>query len=199
MWPHLPLFGTHIWPWPIGPWPKWPLNLTLETFTSKSQKRQVWASNCLVPDVGRAICSGLQNAWKLRFRHGELDLWPMTLTFIYDLDTTNVHHHTKSGDPSSNNSWDMNYCPVISVQEFLSSHGQTDRQTDWKRLLRAHRALAQVGSKINNALLVNQTAIAEIQPFNFLHSVSCADLSELKPESPRVSNCTDNTASKNIH
>ena len=29
----------------------------------------------------------------------------------------------------------------------MSSHGQTDRQTDGKRLLGAHHALAQVGSK----------------------------------------------------
>ncbi len=56
------------------------------------------------------------------------------------------------GDPNSNGSWDMNYCPVISVQEFLSSH----RQTEGKRLLRVHRALAQAGSiKMQHPYQVN--------------------------------------------
>ncbi len=46
----------------------------------------------------------------------------MTLTFIHDQDIINVYQHTKFGDPNSNNSGDMNYCPVILVV--------TDRQTD---------------------------------------------------------------------
>ncbi len=64
--------------------------------------------------------------WKMHenhvFWHGDLDLWPMTLTFISNLESINVYNHTKFGDPNSNGSWDMNYCPVISVQS------RTDRR-----------------------------------------------------------------------
>ena len=81
----------------------------------------------------------MQDLCKITF----LKWWPMTLTFTHDLDSINVHCHTIFGDPNSNGFWDMNYCPVY----FLSSHRQTDGQTNGKRLLRAHHALAQVGSK----------------------------------------------------
>ncbi len=74
----------------------------------------------------------MQNAWQLLFLTWQPWPWPMTLTFIRDLDSINVHSHTKFGDPNWNDSWDMNYCPVIFVREFLSRNfcPVTDRQTD---------------------------------------------------------------------
>ena len=56
----------------------------------------------------------------------------MTLTFNPDLDTINVHHHTKFGDHKSNGSEDMNFCPVTFclVNFGQVTDGQTDRQTE---------------------------------------------------------------------
>ena len=63
------------------------------------------------------------------FRKSHFDI--VTLTFGPDLDTINVHHHTKFGDHKLNGSRDMNFGLVIFVQsEFWSSHRRTDRQTE---------------------------------------------------------------------
>ncbi len=69
----------------------------------------------------------------------------MTLTFIHDLDRINVHHYTKFGDPNPYGSKVMNF---FLVNYHLVTFGiRTDRRTDGKQRIRAHRALAQVGSK----------------------------------------------------
>ncbi len=73
----------------------------------------------------------------------------MTLTFKDDLDMINIHHHTKFGDPNPNGSKDMNFFLVnfFLVNYYLVTFAiVTDRRTDGKRCIRAHRALAQVGS-----------------------------------------------------
>ncbi len=76
----------------------------------------------------------------------------MTLTFTDDLDMINVHHHTKFGDPNPNGPKDQNFFLVnfFLVNYYLVTFAiVTDRRTDRKRRIRAHRALAQVGSKTN--------------------------------------------------
>ena len=75
------------------------------------------------------------------FWHGDLDLWPLTLTFTHALDITCVHHHAKFGDCMSTGSREINFYPVTFCPV-------TDRQTDRKRCIRAHRAYAQVCSNI---------------------------------------------------
>ena len=42
----------------------------------------------------------------------DLDLWPMTLTFMVDPEGINVHVCAKFHDSSYYTWWDMNYCPV---------------------------------------------------------------------------------------
>ncbi len=65
-WAHLPLCATLMWPWPT-----WPLTLTLVTFDL--QVKSQWNYK--------------KSLKKFKFfQHGDLDLWPMTLTFIRDLD-----------------------------------------------------------------------------------------------------------------
>ncbi len=49
---------------------------------------------------------------KSYFWTGDLDLWPMTLTFIRDLDNNYSHHHTELCDHKSNDCRDMNFFPV---------------------------------------------------------------------------------------
>ncbi len=70
----------------------------------------------------------MQNPWKSHFWDRDLERWPMTLTFIHDLDTITVDHHTKFGDPISNGSWDMNFCPVTFCLVWILVKLQTDRQ-----------------------------------------------------------------------
>ncbi len=62
----------------------------------------------------------------------------------------NIHHHTKFEPPKSNGSRDINFYLVIfgPMNYFLVTDGQTDRRTDGRRRIRAHRALAPVGSKM---------------------------------------------------
>ncbi len=75
--------------------------------------------------------------------------WPLTLTFTQNVDSICGLPHTKYQDCKSNGSRDMIFFLVhdFFASEFWSSPRRADRQTDRKRLLRAHRALAQVGSK----------------------------------------------------
>ncbi len=72
--------------------------------------------------------------------------WPSTLTFTHDPDITNVHQHTKFDHPKSSGPKDINFYLVIfsPMNYFLV----TDGQTDGRRRIRAHRAWAQMGSKI---------------------------------------------------
>ena len=90
-------------------------------------------------------------AWKSRF----LTWWPWPLTYMYDLDLhtwTRYHQSpslytcTKFDHPRSNSSGDINFYLVIFVP--MNYFLVTDRQTDRRRRTRAHRAWAQVGSKM---------------------------------------------------
>ncbi len=80
---------------------------------------------------------------KIRFLEFDLDLWPMTLTSNLSLDRVKVDPCTRNQGHRSNSSWFMNYCPVWFFVQW-----QTDGRTDRKWCIRAHRAWAQVGSKI---------------------------------------------------
>ncbi len=66
------------------------------------------------------------------FWPGDLDLWPMTLTFRVDLWVIHVNAQTKFHNPRCNGFWDMNFGLV------------TDIQTYRKQCIWAHRAYAQV-------------------------------------------------------
>ncbi len=64
------------------------------------------------------------------FWHGDLDLWPLTLTFIHNLDIINIHHHTKFETPKSNGLRDINFYLVIfgPMNYFLVTDRQMDRR-----------------------------------------------------------------------
>ncbi len=69
--------------------------------------------------------------WEIHVsQHGDLELWPMTLSFTHNLDMVLVHHYTKFGDHRSNGSWDMNFFLVTFFSSILA---QTDRQTDGQK------------------------------------------------------------------
>ena len=93
----------------LWPCPMWPLTLThvsLTHVTFDLDPRDLWPPWSFVKYT------------KQNPRKSFLPWWPWPLTydlFIHDLDTINVHHHTKFGDPTSNGSWDMNFCPGILV------------------------------------------------------------------------------------
>ncbi len=97
----------------VWPWPSHDLNIINVHHHTKfgdPNPKGSWDMNYFPVNHWTNYCLVKSHFW-----HGDLKLWPMTLTFIHDLDNINVHRHTEFGDPNSNGSWDMNYCPVILV------------------------------------------------------------------------------------
>ncbi len=104
----------------------WPLTLNQVTFD---------LDPCDLEPLGHmsnTLCKVLENHV---FWHGDLDLWPMTLTFTQALDIINIHHHTKFEPPKSNGSRDINFYLVIfgPMNYFLVTDRQTDRRTDRRK------------------------------------------------------------------
>ena len=76
----------------------------------------------------------------------------MTLTFKVDLGS-----YTSMPLPNL-----VTQSPTISEINFQAFFSQTDRQTDRKRCIRAHRALAQVGSKKLKKIIFNKRIFVQI-------------------------------------
>ena len=149
MWAHLPLFGTHInlglsfacwrickvfknYAFRPGDLALWPMTLTFKVDLDGTQvhthakfhdpiSNSSWDMVFGLVNFGLGLYakSALKSCF---FNHGDLTLWPMTLTFMDNLEGIQVDLHAEFHDPTSNSSWDM----IFGLGFFL--HRQTDRQ-----------------------------------------------------------------------
>ncbi len=89
------------------------------------------------------------------------------------------HTVVKFQVPIPNTSWDMNYFPLLFSPEFRSSpdYRQTDRQTDRKRCIWAHRATCTGG--LNKKCCSNQRYITRDLELNLLEHFPLARLSNM--------------------
>ncbi len=97
------------------------------------------------------------------FWPGDLDLWPMTLTFKVDQDGIQVHVHTKSRDPSYHTYRDMNYCLV---NFGIESHFWSSNR---RKAMHKSPPCISTGSKTKTGVLANPKICADVLQFDFLN------------------------------